>query len=85
MFHKYGGSGTLQKFDALCVLGMNIINEKVLISFIWNKSLFSSYTGLFIWKIWVQVNENGKVFEYSSIIHLAQYDRILNIYNLLVF
>ena len=29
MFHKYGGSGTLQKFDALCVLGMNIINEKV--------------------------------------------------------
>jgi hypothetical protein len=28
-FHKFGGSGTIQKFDALCVLGMNIINEKV--------------------------------------------------------
>jgi hypothetical protein len=28
-FGLYGGSGTLQKFDALCVLGMNIINEKV--------------------------------------------------------
>ena len=32
-FGLYGGSGTLQKFDALCVLGMNIINEKVI--FIW--------------------------------------------------
>ena len=29
-FGLYGGSGTLQKFDALCVLGMNIINEKVI-------------------------------------------------------
>lgn len=34
IFHKYGGSGTIQKFDALCVLGMNIINEKVYI-FLW--------------------------------------------------
>ncbi|XP_023341792.1 innexin inx2 [Eurytemora carolleeae] len=34
MFHKYGGSGTLQKFDALCVLGMNIINEKIFV-FLW--------------------------------------------------
>ena len=30
IFHKYGGSGTIQRFDALCVLGMNILNEKVL-------------------------------------------------------
>lgn len=33
-FHKFGGSGTIQKFDALCVLGMNIINEKVFV-FLW--------------------------------------------------
>lgn len=31
IFHKFGGSGTIQKFDAMCVLGMNIINEKVYI------------------------------------------------------
>ena len=35
-FGLYGGSGTLQKFDALCVLGMNIINEKVIWVFIWD-------------------------------------------------
>jgi len=34
IFHKFGGSGTIQRFDALCVLGMNILNEKVYI-FIW--------------------------------------------------
>ena len=33
-FHKYGGSGTIQRLDALCVLGMNILNEKIYI-FLW--------------------------------------------------
>lgn len=33
-FHKFGPSGTIQKFDALCVLGMNIINEKIYV-FLW--------------------------------------------------
>jgi len=31
-FHKYGSSGTIQKHDALCVLGLNIINEKIYIT-----------------------------------------------------
>ena len=35
MFHKYGVSGTIEKFDALCVLGMNIINEKVTLIFLY--------------------------------------------------
>ena len=34
IFHKFGGSGTIQRFDALCVLGMNIVNEKIYI-FLW--------------------------------------------------
>ncbi len=33
-FHKYGGSGTLQVVDAMCVLGMNILSEKIYI-FLW--------------------------------------------------
>ena len=28
-FHKYGVSGTIEVHDALCVLPLNIINEKV--------------------------------------------------------
>ena len=33
-FHKYGPSGTIAKHDGLCVLPINIINEKIYI-FIW--------------------------------------------------
>jgi hypothetical protein len=28
-FHKYGPSGTIEKHDAMCVLPLNIINEKI--------------------------------------------------------
>ena len=33
-FHKYGSSGTIQRLDALCVLGMNVMSEKIYI-FLW--------------------------------------------------
>ena len=33
-FHKYGGSGTIQNLDALCILGMNILSEKIYV-FLW--------------------------------------------------
>lgn len=33
-FHKFGSSGTIQKHDALCVLALNILNEKIYV-FLW--------------------------------------------------
>ncbi len=33
-FHKYGPSGTVENHDGLCVLAMNIINEKIYV-FLW--------------------------------------------------
>lgn len=33
IFHTFGPSGTIQNHDALCVLGMNILNEKIYIFF----------------------------------------------------
>lgn len=34
IFHKYGASGSLQTHDSLCILPLNIVNEKTYI-FIW--------------------------------------------------
>jgi innexin len=34
VFHKFGASGTIQKHDSLCILPLNIVNEKTYI-FIW--------------------------------------------------
>lgn len=33
-FHKYGASGTIQKLDALCVMALNVVNEKIFV-FLW--------------------------------------------------
>lgn len=33
-FHKYGPSGSIQKHDTLCLLALNILNEKIYI-FLW--------------------------------------------------
>ena len=33
-FHRFGPSGTVEKFDGLCVLPLNIINEKIYV-FLW--------------------------------------------------
>ena len=33
-FHKYGPSGTVENKDGLCVLAMNIVNEKIYV-FLW--------------------------------------------------
>lgn len=33
-FHKYGASGTIQSHDVLCVLALNILNEKIYV-FLW--------------------------------------------------
>lgn len=34
IFHKYGPTGSIQKHDSLCILPLNIVNEKTYI-FIW--------------------------------------------------
>lgn len=34
LFHKYGPSGSIQKHDALCVMALNIVNEKIY-TFLW--------------------------------------------------
>ena len=42
-FHKYGPSGTIERQDGLCLLAMNIINEKIYV-FLW-----FWFIGLTVW------------------------------------
>ena len=52
IFHKYGPSGTIQKHDALCVMALNIVNEKIYV-FLWFWFIILAViTGLgLIWRI----------------------------------
>jgi len=34
IFHKFGPSGSIERFDALCVLSRNILSEKMF-AFLW--------------------------------------------------
>lgn len=47
-FHKYGPSGTVEKKDGLCILPLNIINEKIFV-FVWFWLIFvAAVTGVFL-------------------------------------
>ena len=47
-FHKFGPSGTTERHDGLCVLPLNIINEKIYI-FLWFWFIIvASITGIFL-------------------------------------
>lgn len=53
-FHRYGSSGDVQRHDALCILPLNIINEKIYI-FLWFWFVFLALLtgGLLIYRICV--------------------------------
>ncbi|XP_076244998.1 innexin 7 isoform X2 [Calliopsis andreniformis] len=52
IFHKYGPSGSIQQHDALCVMALNIVNEKIYV-FLWYWFIILAVvTGLgLLWRI----------------------------------
>lgn len=52
IFHKYGASGSIQKHDALCILPLNIVNEKTYIFiWFWYVILLIMLVGLLIYRL----------------------------------
>ncbi|KAK9498874.1 hypothetical protein O3M35_003429 [Rhynocoris fuscipes] len=51
-FHKYGSTGTVQIHDTICVMGLNIINEKIyLVLWFWILALYISTLLGLIWRV----------------------------------
>lgn len=51
-FYKYGASGTIQKIDALCVMALNVVNEKIfVILWFWYTILAGVTVLAILWRI----------------------------------
>ena len=59
-FHKFGASGSVQKFDGICVLPLNIINEKIYVFlWFWFLLLAASFASKMISSMWPSFNFAG--------------------------
>ena len=59
-FHKFGSSGSVQKFDGICVLPLNIINEKIYVFlWFWFLLLAASFASKMISSMWPSFNFAG--------------------------
>ncbi|KAI4483277.1 hypothetical protein M0804_008332 [Polistes exclamans] len=68
IFHKYGSSGTIQTHDSLCVLPLNIVNEKTYI-FIWFWFMILSIglIGLLVYRISIFLSRSIR----ARLLHLS--------------
>jgi len=65
--YRYGGSGTLQNYDAICLLPLNILNEKLyLILYVWMVLLLVGTLSTFIYWLlhWVSPGLRRRHLEY---------------------
>ncbi|RZC32479.1 innexin inx7 [Asbolus verrucosus] len=63
-FHKYGPSGTIQLHDAMCVMALNIINEKIYVFiWFWFVFLFALSCLAVVWRFFtIILHARSKVF-----------------------
>lgn len=81
-FHRYGSSGDVQRHDALCILPLNIINEKIYI-FLWFWFVFLAVISgvLLAYRIVVLLNGKlrDKVLLYRA--RLCEKDDVITVLN----
>lgn len=81
-FHRYGSSGDVQRHDALCILPLNIINEKIYI-FLWFWFVFLAVLsgGLLIYRILVLVSIKWRENVLVQRARLSERDEIISVLN----
>nr|CAD7439107.1 unnamed protein product [Timema bartmani] len=62
IFHKYGPSGTIQNHDAMCVMALNVVNEKIyMFLWFWMWFLAAATTSGLIWRLVTIVSHSRSV------------------------
>ena len=62
-FQKYGPSGTMEEFDGLCILPLNIINEKIyVLLWFWFVFLITISAIQLIWRILSIISSGTREF-----------------------
>nr|CAD7267440.1 unnamed protein product [Timema shepardi] len=62
IFHKYGPSGTIQNHDAMCVMALNVVNEKIYVFlWFWMWFLAAATTLGLIWRLVTIVSHSRSV------------------------
>ncbi|XP_017767584.1 PREDICTED: innexin inx7-like [Eufriesea mexicana] len=71
-FHKYGPSGSIQNHDALCVMALNVVNEKIYV-FLWYWFIILSViTGFgLLWRILTMVLHSRSVIFNKIVFSMA--------------
>ena len=76
-FHKFGPSGTVQKIDGLCVLPLNIVNEKIYV-FLWFWFIIlAGITGLaLLYRVAVILCTQARIYRLRAQARLAPRDDV---------
>nr|CAD7404921.1 unnamed protein product [Timema poppensis] len=62
IFHKYGPSGTIQNHDAMCVMALNVVNEKIYVFlWFWMWFLAAATTSGLLWRLVTIVSHSRSV------------------------
>ncbi|XP_074600105.1 innexin inx2-like [Brevipalpus obovatus] len=76
-FHRYGSSGDVQKHDSLCILPLNIINEKIYIFlWFWLVILAVISAGIVVWRVAIIFFPNLRFKSLASRARLANRDNL---------
>jgi len=62
-FNKFGPTGTIQSFDGLCILSLNIINEKIyVLLWFWFVFLSTMSAIQLVWRVFSFTSRSGREF-----------------------
>jgi hypothetical protein len=82
-FHKYGPSGSIQLHDAMCVMALNIINEKIYIFlWFWFIFLFAISCLAVLWRL-VTILMHARSKKFNQIVFATSCPGKLNPWNML--